>query len=346
MARAQGLWYNGVVTQGAPLVDRFQRTISYLRLSVTDRCDLRCAYCMPERMTFLPKAEVLSLEELHKLALGFIARGITKIRLTGGEPLVRRDMIDLVRALGRKLGEGLDELTLTTNATQLADHAEALREAGVRRINVSLDTLDRDLFARLARRDMLPQVLEGIAAARAAGLSVKLNAVALKHLTEGEIPELMAWAHGQGMDLTLIEVMPLGEVEEDRFEHYLPLSQVKSDLEQRFTLSPSSHRTGGPARYWDVAETGGRLGLITPLTGNFCEGCNRVRVTATGQMYPCLGGSERVDLRAALRSDDPDVELSAALDRAMHIKPERHHFEINGSGGAPALPRHMSMTGG
>lgn len=346
MARELGLWYDGAVTQGAPLVDRFQRTISYLRLSVTDRCDLRCAYCMPERMTFLPKAEVLSLEELHKLALGFIARGVSKIRLTGGEPLVRRDMMDLVRALGRKLGEGLDELTLTTNATQLADHAEALREAGVRRINVSLDTLDRELFTRLARRDMLPQVLEGIAAAQAAGLTVKLNAVALKDLNEAEIPQLMAWAHGQGMDLTLIEVMPLGEVEEDRFDHYLPLSQVKADLEQRFTLTPSPYRTGGPARYWDVAETGGRLGLITPLTGNFCEGCNRVRVTATGQMYPCLGGSERVDLRAALRSDNPDAELSAALDRAMHIKPERHYFEIKGPGGAPALPRHMSMTGG
>lgn len=329
-----------------PLVDQFARRISYLRLSVTDRCDLRCAYCMPERMTFLPKAEVLSLEELHRMALGFIARGVTKIRLTGGEPLVRRDMIELVRALGRKLGDGLEELTLTTNATQLPAHAEALFEAGVRRINVSLDTLDREAFARLARRDMLPQVLEGISAALAAGLKVKINTVALKGINEGEIPSLVEWAHGQGMDLTLIEVMPLGEVEEDRFDHYLPLSEVRAGLEQRFTLSASDHRTGGPARYFDVAETGRRIGLITPLTNNFCEGCNRVRVTATGQLYPCLGGGERVDLRAAMRSDDPETALAEALDVAMKIKPLRHHFEIKGPGGKPALPRHMSMTGG
>ncbi|MFM5929667.1 MAG: GTP 3',8-cyclase MoaA [Novosphingobium sp.] len=329
-----------------PLLDQFARRISYLRLSVTDRCDLRCAYCMPERMTFLPKADVLSLEELHRMALGFIDRGITKIRLTGGEPLVRRDMIELVRALGRKLGDGLDELTLTTNATQLPQHAEALFEAGVRRINVSLDTLDRDAFARLARRDMLPQVLEGIDAALAAGLTVKLNTVALKGINEGEIPDLIAFAHGKGMDLTLIEVMPLGEVEEDRIDHYLPLLAVRDDLDQRFTLTPSDHRTGGPARYFDVAETGGRIGLITPLTNNFCEGCNRIRVTAAGQLYPCLGGGEMVDLRGALRSDNPDEALSAALDTAMRIKPERHHFAIDRRGAEPALARHMSMTGG
>ncbi|MCW1403918.1 GTP 3',8-cyclase MoaA [Novosphingobium sp. MW5] len=329
-----------------PLLDQFARRITYLRLSVTDRCDLRCAYCMPERMTFLPKADVLSLEELHRMALGFIDRGITKIRLTGGEPLVRRDMIQLVRALGRKLGDGLDELTLTTNGTQLPQHAEALFEAGVRRINVSLDTLDRASFKRLARRDMLPQVLEGIDAALAAGLKVKLNTVALKGINEGEIPALMEFAHGKGMDLTLIEVMPLGEVEEDRVDHYLPLSAVRDELDRHFTLTPSDHRTGGPARYFDVAETGGRLGLITPLTGNFCEGCNRIRVTATGQLYPCLGGGEMVDLRAALRSDDPDAAVSDALDTAMRIKPERHHFEIDQRGAAPALARHMSMTGG
>ncbi len=328
------------------LVDQFQRRISYLRLSVTDRCDLRCSYCMPERMTFLPKAEVLSLEELYRMALGFIARGITKIRLTGGEPLVRRDMIELVQALGKKIGDGLDELTLTTNATQMADHAEALYAAGVRRVNISLDTLDRDAFTRLTRRDQLPQVLEGIAAAQAAGLKVKINTVALKGINEQAIPDLMAWAHGRGMDLTLIEVMPLGEVEEDRFDHYLPLSEVRAALDARFTLTPSDHRTGGPARYFDVAETGGRLGLITPLTNNFCEGCNRVRVTATGQLYPCLGGGELVDLRAALRSDEPDAALDLALDQAMKIKPLRHHFEINARGGAPALVRHMSMTGG
>lgn len=338
------------MSSAAPLIDQFQRRISYLRLSVTDRCDLRCAYCMPERQTFLPRAEVLSLEELHELALGFIARGITKIRLTGGEPLVRRDMIELVRALGRQLGRGLEELTLTTNATRLADFAEDIRAAGVRRVNISLDTLDRETFARLARRDSLPQVLEGIAAAKAAGLDVKLNTVALKGVNEDEIPDLVAWAHGQGFALTLIEVMPLGEVEEDRFDHYLPLSQVRAALEGRWTLTPSEHRSGGPARYVDVAETangrGGRLGFITPLTNNFCDGCNRVRVTATGQMFPCLGGNERIDLRAALRSADKDAALADALDVAMKIKPLRHHFAIDRPGAAPALTRHMSMTGG
>jgi len=259
---------------------------------------------------------------------------------------VRRDIIELVQALGKKLGDGLDELTLTTNATQLADHAEALYAAGVRRVNVSLDTLDRDGFARLTRRDQLPQVLEGIAAGQAAGLKIKINTVALKGINEAEIPDLVAWAHARGCDLTLIEVMPLGEVEEDRFDHYLPLSDVRAALDARCTLTPSAHRTGGPARYFDVAETGGRLGFITPLTNNFCEGCNRIRVTATGQLFPCLGGGERVDLRAAMRSDDPEAALDLALDQAMKIKPLRHHFEINAPGGAPALARHMSMTGG
>jgi GTP 3',8-cyclase len=346
MAMARNSVYIVPMSQPAPLVDQFARRISYLRLSVTDRCDLRCGYCMPERMTFLPRAEVLSLEELHNLALGFIARGITKLRLTGGEPLVRRDMIELVTALGRKIGDGLEELTLTTNGTRLAEFADQLAAAGVRRVNVSLDTLDREAFARLTRRDSLPQVLDGIAAAQAAGLKVKLNTVALKGVNQNELPDLIAWAHGQGCDLTLIEVMPLGEVEEDRFDHYLPLSAVREDLERRWTLSPSGHRTGGPARYFDIAETGGRLGLITPLTGNFCEGCNRIRVTATGQLYPCLGGTEQVDLRAALRSGDPDRALADALDEAMRIKPKRHAFEISGPGGAPALVRHMSATGG
>lgn len=334
------------MTHKPPLIDQFARRISYLRLSVTDRCDLRCAYCMPERQVFLPRAEVLTLEELHKLALGFIERGITKLRLTGGEPLVRRDVIELVRALGRKVGNGLEELTLTTNGTRLAEFAEDLALAGVRRINVSLDTLDRETFARLARRDSLPQVLDGIAAAREAGLRVKLNTVALKGANEDEIPELIAWAHGRGCDVTLIEVMPLGEVEEDRLDHYLPLSAVREKLESRWTLTPSGHRTGGPARYFDVEETGGLLGLITPLTNNFCDGCNRIRVTATGQLYACLGGSEQVDLRAALRSDDPERALQDALDIAMKIKPARHHFVIDRPGGAPALARHMSMTGG
>ncbi len=330
----------------APLIDAFQRRITYLRLSVTDRCDLRCTYCMPEKMKFLPRKEVLSLEELFELSTGFIDRGVTKLRITGGEPLVRRDIIDLFTALGRRLGHGLEELTLTTNATQLAQHADDLAKAGVRRVNVSLDTLDREKFAELTRRDALPKVLEGIAAAKEAGLKVKLNAVALKDINQGELPDLIAWAHGQGHDVTLIEVMPLGEVDEDRVDHYLPLPQVKEQLEKNWTLSESSHATGGPARYYDVAETGGRLGLITPLTGNFCSGCNRLRVTATGQLYPCLGGGERVDLRAALRSDDPMRNLALALNEAMAIKPERHHFEINKRGADPHLPRHMSTTGG
>jgi len=339
------------MSTASPLVDQFRRRITYLRLSVTDRCDLRCAYCMPERMTFLPRKDVLTLDELHRLSLGFIARGITKLRLTGGEPLVRRDMIELVRALGRKLGAnegggGLEELTLTTNGTRLAEFADDLFAAGVRRINVSLDTLDRGRFEALARRDSLPQVLEGLAAAKAAGLKVKINTVALKGINESEIPEIVAWTHGQGFDATLIEVMPLGEVEEDRFDHYLPLSAVRENLERRWQLTPSGHRTGGPARYFDVAETGGRLGLITPLTQNFCEGCNRIRVTATGRLYACLGGDEQVDLRAALRSDDPEAALDRALDTAMRIKPERHHFAIDRAGAQPALARHMSMTGG
>ncbi len=332
--------------EAPPLRDTFGRRIEYLRLSLTDRCDLRCAYCMPERMQFLPKQDVLSLEELHRLALGFIARGVRRIRLTGGEPLVRRDAIELVRALGRAVGSGLDELTLTTNGTQLAHLADDLASAGVRRINVSLDTLDRERFARLTRRDVLPRVLEGIAAAQAAGLSVKLNTVALKGENEHEIPALIDWAHSHDFDVTLIEVMPLGEIEADRIDQFLPLSAVRDSLEQRWTLAPSHHRTGGPARYYEVAQTGGRIGFITPLSDNFCGGCNRIRVTATGQLYPCLGGGERVDLRAALRSPDPDDKLARALDLAMRIKPERHDFRVNARGAAPAQPRHMSLTGG
>lgn len=329
-----------------PLIDSFSRTISYVRLSVTDRCDLRCSYCMPERMQFLPKAEVLTLEELHRLGQAFIARGIRKIRLTGGEPLVRRDVMTLIARLGRELGQGLDELTLTTNGTQLAQHAGALVDAGVRRINVSLDTLRPDLFTRLTRRDALAQVLQGIDAADRAGLKVKINTVALKGLNEDEMPSLIGWAHGRGFDLTLIEVMPLGEVEEDRFDHYLPLTAVRDRLEQSWTLSENPHNSGGPARYVDVAETGGRLGFITPLTNNFCAGCNRVRVTATGQIFMCLGQNDRVDLRAALRGPDSHAALDAALDRAIRKKPKRHEFHIDAPGAAPALARHMSMTGG
>ena len=333
------------MTCASPLTDSFDRRISYLRLSVTDRCDLRCAYCMPERMKFLPKSEVLSLEELHQLALALIARGVTKIRLTGGEPLVRRDVIDLVRALGRKLGDGLDELTLTTNGTQLAEFAGPLFAAGIRRVNVSLDTLNSALFADLTRRDRLAQVLEGIAAAKDAGLKVKINTVALKGLNEAEIPRLVKWAHSEGHDLTLIEVMPLGEVDGERVDHYLPLPAVRDQLEERYSLKDITDNTGGPARYVRVAETGGRLGFITPLTNNFCASCNRIRVTATGQLYACLGGVEMVDLRAALRSEAPQAKVTAALDEAMRIKPERHHFAI-AEGGVPAQPRHMSVTGG
>lgn len=334
------------MTSQQPLVDQFNRQITYLRLSVTDRCDLRCTYCMPEKMTFLPRRQVLSLEELHRMALGFIDRGIRKIRLTGGEPLVRRDVIDLIRTLGREVGGRLDELTLTTNGTQLAQHAAALADAGVKRINVSLDTLDRGKFAALSRRDRLPNVLAGIAAAEAVGLKVKINTVALKGINEAEIPALIEWAHAAGRDLTLIEVMPLGEVDEDRVDHFLPLLAVQDRLQERWTLSPTDHNTGGPARYFDIAETGGRLGMITPLTNNFCAGCNRIRVTTTGQLYPCLGGGEMVDLRAALRSDDPDGQLAEALDEAMRIKPERHYFEIDKRDAEPAQARHMSVTGG
>jgi len=332
-------------TAPAPLVDTHKRRITYLRLSVTDRCDLRCTYCMPERMQFLPKAEILSLEELYLLARSFMARGVRTIRLTGGEPLVRRDVIDLVRAIGRHVGQELDEVTLTTNGTQLADHADALAKAGVRRINVSLDTRDPATFRALSRRDALPQVLEGIAAAREAGLQVKLNTVAMRGVNDAEIPDLVAWAHSHGHAISLIETMPLGEVDERREDRFLSLSQVRKELAARWTLAPSDARTPGPSRYFEIAETGGRIGFITPMSENFCADCNRLRVTATGQLYPCLGGGERVDLRAALRSQAPDREVAQALDRAMLIKPERHDFRI-GTGLSPAQPRHMSVTGG
>ena len=328
-----------------PLIDRHMRRITYLRLSVTDRCDLRCTYCMPERMQFLPKAEILSLEELYLLARSFMARGVRTIRLTGGEPLVRRDVVDLVRAIGCHVGSELDEVTLTTNGTQLAGHADDLARAGVRRINVSLDTRDPATFRQLSRRDALDDVLEGIAAASDAGLEIKLNTVAMRGVNEGEIPDLVAWAHGEGHAISLIETMPLGDVDERREDRFVPLSRVRAELESRWTLMPSDARTPGPSRYFDVTETGGRIGFITPMSDNFCEGCNRLRVTATGQLYPCLGGGERVDLRAALRSDAPDARVADALDMAMAIKPERHDFRI-GAGERPTQPRHMSVTGG
>jgi len=329
------------------LKDSFGRDITYLRLSVTDRCDLRCTYCMAEKMTFLPRTDLLSLEELEVLCAAFIARGVRKIRLTGGEPLVRRDVMKLIKNLSNHLGTGaLDELTLTTNGTQLAKYAHELKACGVKRINISLDSLDADVFAKLTRRAALDQVLAGVEAALEAGLRVKINTVALKGVNQFEIPDLMTWAHSKGMDMTLIEVMPLGEIEEDRVDQYIPLSAVRDDLESRFTLSDIALKTGGPARYMQVRETGGVLGMITPLTNNFCAGCNRVRVTCTGQIYMCLGQSDSVDLRAALRGPNPEQALNAALDRAMINKPEKHDFDISKRGARPSLARHMSVTGG
>ncbi|MEE2692604.1 MAG: GTP 3',8-cyclase MoaA [Pseudomonadota bacterium] len=333
------------MTRSETLVDGFGRRITYLRLSVTDRCDLRCSYCMAEDARFEPKANVLTLEELEEVAAAFIARGVRKVRLTGGEPLVRRNVMQLVRGLSKHLGAGLDELTLTTNATQLSAHAAALKECGVRRINVSLDTLDPVVFAAIARRDALEKTLEGVDAALAAGLKVKINTVALKDRNLHEIPSLIEWAHGRGMDLTLIEVMPMGEVEEDRTDQYAPLSDVRTSLARRWTLEPLEERTGGPARYVRVRETGGKIGFITPLTNNFCDGCNRVRVTCTGQLYMCLGQQDRADLRAVLRAGG-SAALSAALDEAMTRKPKGHDFSIRRRGEAPATPRFMSATGG
>lgn len=329
------------------LRDSFGREITYLRLSVTDRCDLRCTYCMAENMTFLPRKDLLSLEELDVLCSAFIERGVRKIRLTGGEPLVRRGLMDFIRGLSRHLDTGaLDEITLTTNGTQLAKYAKALMACGIDRINVSLDSLNPLVFQRLTRRAALDSVLAGIDAGLAAGLKIKINMVALKETNDSEIPAVMEWAHGKGMDLTLIEVMPLGEIEEDRVDQYIPLTAVQDALESRYTLTPVPLRTGGPARYARVAQTGGLLGMITPLTNNFCAGCNRVRVTCTGQIYMCLGQSDSVDLRAALRSDRPDAALDAALSQAMIKKPERHTFNIEARGAAPSVVRHMSVTGG
>ncbi|TPE59238.1 GTP 3',8-cyclase MoaA [Sandaracinobacter neustonicus] len=328
-----------------PLIDGFGRRISYVRLSVTDRCDFRCTYCMPDSMTFLPKREVLTLEELDAIGSAFVARGVSRIRLTGGEPLVRRGLIGLVQSLSRHLGAGLDELTLTTNASQLASFAEPLRAAGIRRVNVSLDSLDPGRFRQITRRGELAPVLEGIAAAKAAGLRVKINMVALKGLNEDEILPMAAWCAGHGFDLSFIETMPLGLVEEDRTDRYLPLTDVRRALQQRLTLVDSPERTGGPARYVRVAETGQRLGFITPLTHNFCESCNRVRVTATGTLFMCLGQESKVELRDILRHEGP-AALDAALDRAMQLKPKGHDFRIDRRAAPPAVPRHMSMTGG
>jgi GTP 3',8-cyclase len=329
------------------MIDPFGRTITYLRVSVTDRCDLRCFYCMSEDMTFLPKADLLTLEELDRLCTVFIGKGVRKLRLTGGEPLVRRNMISLVRSLSRHLQSGaLDELTLTTNGSLLSKFAVELAACGVRRINVSLDTLDAERFRRITRWGEIDKVLDGIRAAQAAGLRVKINAVALKNINEDEIPQLVEWAHGEGMDLTLIEVMPLGDIGPGRVEQYLPLSLVRSRLEQRFTLTDLDERTGGPARYTRVRETGGKLGFITPLTHNFCESCNRVRITCTGTIHTCLGQEDAVDLRRPLRASDDDDLVSAAIDRAIGTKPKGHDFIIDRRHNRPSVSRHMSVTGG
>ncbi|WP_336485216.1 GTP 3',8-cyclase MoaA [Methylobacterium nigriterrae] len=330
----------------APLIDPFQRAITYLRISVTDRCDLRCVYCMAEEMNFLPKRDLLTLEELDRLCAVFIGRGVRKLRITGGEPLVRRDIMHLFRRLSRHLDTGaLEELTLTTNGTQLGRFAHELADLGVRRINVSLDTLDPDTFRAVTRRGDLKVVLDGIETARRAGLKVKINAVALKGVNEDALADMIAWAHGDGMDMTLIEVMPLGEVEGDRTDQFLPLSVVRARLETRYTLTPLPDRTGGPARYVRVAETGGRLGFITPLTHNFCESCNRVRLTCTGKLYMCLGQEDAADLRAALRASPDDAGVTQAIIEAISRKPKGHDFVIERARPA-AVPRHMSVTGG
>jgi len=333
----------------SPLIDSFGRAVTYLRLSVTDRCDLRCTYCMSERMTFLPKSDLLTLEELERVSKIFIQRGVRKIRVTGGEPLVRKGIPELFEKLAPHIGDGLDELTITTNATRLKEFTPQLVRAGVKRINVSLDTLDPARFFEITRRGSLNQVLEGMDVALDAGLKIKLNTVALKHQNADEIPSIMSWAHRKGMDMTLIEVMPLGETGDDRFDQYIPLPMIRDTLAKTYTLEDETAliANSGPSRYVRVKETGGRLGFITPLTNNFCAGCNRVRVTCTGRIYMCLGQDDHVDLRTILRAHpNDDAPLHAALDLALGRKPEKHDFAITASGQAPALARHMSTTGG
>ncbi len=335
------------LSSGPSLLDPFGRAVTYLRVSVTDRCDFRCVYCMSEDMAFLPKRDLLSLEELDRICTAFVAQGVRKLRITGGEPLVRRDIMSLFRSLSRHLESGaLDELTVTTNGSQLARFAHELASCGVKRVNVSIDTLDPDKFHQITRWGDLSKVLKGLDTAQAAGLKVKINAVALKGVNEDEIEHLMHWAHGRGMDLTLIEVMPLGEVDGQRVDQYLPLSEVRQRLEARYTLHDLPDRTGGPARYVKVAETGGRLGFITPLTHNFCESCNRVRLTCTGQLFMCLGQEDAADLRAPVRASEDDELLLKAIGDAIARKPKGHDFIIDRDHARPAVSRHMSMTGG
>ncbi len=331
----------------SPMIDPFGRTITYLRVSVTDRCDFRCVYCMAENMTFLPKKDLLTLEELDRICSAFIAKGVRKLRLTGGEPLVRRNIMWLIRSLSRHLDSGtLDEITLTTNGSQLTRFAHELADAGVRRVNISLDTLDPEKFQNVTRWGRMEQVMSGIDAAQDAGLHVKINTVALKDVNEHELEEMLRWAHGRGMDLTLIETMPLGDIDGDRTDQYLPLSTVRARLAEKFTLEDIPYKTGGPARYVQVPETGGRLGFITPLTHNFCESCNRVRLTCTGTLYMCLGQEDAADLRAPLRASEGNEQLNAAIDEAISRKPKGHDFVIDRRQSQPAVGRHMSVTGG
>ncbi|WP_337961950.1 GTP 3',8-cyclase MoaA [Brucella gallinifaecis] len=335
------------VSPAGPMIDPFGRAVTYLRVSVTDRCDFRCTYCMAEHMTFLPKKDLLTLEELDRICSAFIDKGVRKLRLTGGEPLVRKNIMHLIRGLSRHLLTGaLHELTLTTNGSQLARYADELADCGVRRINVSIDTLDADKFRTITRWGDINRVIEGIDAAQKAGIRVKINAVALKDFNEFEIPQMIRWAHGRDMDMTLIETMPMGEIEVDRTDQYLPLSKLRSDLSRQFTLSDIPYRTGGPARYVKIAETGGRLGFITPLTHNFCESCNRVRLTCTGTLYMCLGQNDDADLRAAVRASEGDSILNDAIDEAISRKPKGHDFIIDREHNRPAVARHMSLTGG
>lgn len=329
------------------MIDPFGRVVSYLRVSVTDRCDFRCTYCMAENMTFLPKKDLLTLEELDRLCTVFVEKGVRKIRLTGGEPLVRKNIMQLIRGLSRHIDAGrMDEVTLTTNGSQLTRFASELYDCGVRRINVSIDTLDPDKFRQITRWGELAKVLDGVAAAQAAGLKIKINAVALKGFNDTEIPDMMKWAHGQGMDMTVIETMPMGEIDEDRTDQYMPLSLLRANIERQFTLEDIPFRTGGPARYVNVAQTGGKLGFITPMTHNFCESCNRVRLTCTGTLYMCLGQDDAADLRAPLRASEGNELLSAAIDEAIFRKPKGHDFVIDRTTRQPAVSRHMSVTGG
>lgn len=331
----------------ADMIDPFGRKVSYLRISVTDRCDFRCVYCMSENMSFLPKKEVLTLEEMDRLCSAFIRKGVRRLRLTGGEPLVRRGIMTLIENLGRHLETGdLEELTLTSNGSQLAKYAKGLYSAGVRRINVSLDTIDPDKFAKITRWGRLPQVLDGISAAKDAGLDVKINMVALKNVNKDEIGDMVGWCGERDLDLTFIETMPLGEIAENRIDQYLPLEQVRQDLAKQWTLNESLHTTGGPARYVDIAETGRRVGFITPMTHNFCESCNRVRLTCTGTLYMCLGQDDAEDLRKPLRASESDEILEAAIDKAIGNKPKGHDFIVDRNNTAPAVSRHMSVTGG